>query len=201
MFKAIIFDLWDTLGAKSMSVSHSLKEHFAIPHSKSFVKKYERSIQLHKWEHKEDMAKNFLSHFNIPVTQTNIAYFIKIHRESIEKPRLFDGMLPLLNALHKKYLLGVLSNTSIFDKDVPDRLGLSATVDAIVFSWEIHSLKPNKKNFDVMVRKLGVEPSECVFVDDTVENLVSAKKLGLTCIHFTSVDQLKKELKKLGLCW
>jgi FMN phosphatase YigB (HAD superfamily) len=69
-----------------------------------------------------------------------------------------------------------------------------------VFSWEVGSLKPSHENFLVTLRKLGgLTPHEIAFIDDSQQNVESARDFGMVGIQFSSVEQLKKELVALKL--
>jgi putative hydrolase of the HAD superfamily len=57
---------------------------------------------------------------------------------------------------------------------------LYETFDAVVFSHEIGVRKPDPRIFSVTLDRLGLNAAECVFVDDTEENLEAAVALGFT---------------------
>ena len=42
-------------------------------------------------------------------------------------------------------------------------------------------------------------PESCVFMDDNEANVISARHVGMTAIHFTDAKSLRKELIALGL--
>jgi putative hydrolase of the HAD superfamily len=39
-----------------------------------------------------------------------------------------------------------------------------------------------------MAERMGVEPSECVFIDDQPVNLAGAEAVGMQCVHLDPVD-------------
>jgi putative hydrolase of the HAD superfamily len=39
-----------------------------------------------------------------------------------------------------------------------------------------------------MAERMGVDPSECVFVDDQPGNLAGAQAVGMQCVHLDPVD-------------
>jgi FMN phosphatase YigB (HAD superfamily) len=107
MVKAIIFDLWETLGTKNVGISRSLQDKFGIEKTPDFMHLYEASVQLNEWKSEQDMAVNFLKEFKIEQNQENIEYVINLFREGIEKATMFAGMRDLLLDLKKKYKLGL----------------------------------------------------------------------------------------------
>ncbi len=199
MVDVIIFDLWYTLAKKNISISGTLKRHFNIRASKDFVKRYERSIQLNKWRTPEHMARSFLKHFHLPLTKENIAFVVDVHKRSIRRPQLFRGMRRILQELAKQHTLVLLSNTSIFDKDVPERLGIDPYFDHIIFSWQINSLKPSKKDFDIVTRRVQAAPQTCLLIDDEPCNVRAARAYGMQGIRFKDVPSLLGQLKKKKL--
>lgn len=48
----------------------------------------------------------------------------------------------------------------------------------------MHLRKPDKEIFLYTLQKLGCEPDQCVFVDNSVKNLLVAEELGIQTILF-----------------
>ena len=59
--------------------------------------------------------------------------------------------------------------------------------------------KPELGIYDYLITKFRLIPSECVFIDDLTENITSAKRILINGIHYTSSNQLKKELGKFSI--
>ncbi|MBW2583665.1 MAG: HAD-IA family hydrolase, partial [Deltaproteobacteria bacterium] len=57
-------------------------------------------------------------------------------------------------------------------------------------------IKPDPAAFKLTLERLGVEPGEAVFIDDTPEHVEAARKLGIQGIIFTTAGALKDDLKK-----
>ena len=201
MIKAIIFDLWETLGTKNVSVSKSLQEKFGIEKSPDFMHLYESAVQLKKWQSEEEMAINFLKSFQIESNKESIKYVVDLFREGIEKATMFEHMKELLLNLKKNYKLGFISNTTVFESVVLDNWGIRSLFDVVSFPWEVGAKKPTKEIFDITLEKLNVTPEESVFIDDGEKNISKAKEFGLNGILFTSIDDLKNELKKLEIIY
>jgi putative hydrolase of the HAD superfamily len=193
MIKAIIFDLWETLGTKNVGISRSLQERFGIEKSSEFMHLYETSVQLNNWKSEKEMAINFLREFNIKDNIENEEFIINLFREGIEKATMFEGMKDLLIKLKENYKLGFISNTTVFESSVLDKWGIREMFDVMSFSWELGIKKPSKEIFDITLQKLGVAPDEAVFIDDGEKNVLKAKEYGLNGIVFKSVEQLKDE--------
>lgn len=71
--------------------------------------------------------------------------------------------------------------------------------EMIFVSFEIGIAKPDEKIYLYVLEKLDVEAGNVVFIDDNLENVESAKKVGINAILFESLEELKKDLGKLGV--
>ncbi len=66
--------------------------------------------------------------------------------------------------------------------------------DELIFSCEIGENKPDRRIYEACLSKLEIFPHECLFVDDSVENVNGAMKSGMNVIHFKSFPQFLQEL-------
>jgi putative hydrolase of the HAD superfamily len=82
--------------------------------------------------------------------------------------------------------LGMLSNgvREIVGRIRSDR-DLASLFDAVVISYEVRLAKPEPEIYRVTLDRLGVAPSNALFVDDRIENIDTARELGLQTLHFT----------------
>lgn len=71
--------------------------------------------------------------------------------------------------------------------------------DELILSHEIHLIKPNLKTFKYAIQKTGCKPKQIVFIDDGLNNIRSARELGIIGIKYTNTDDLTEELKKLKI--
>ncbi|HMR50437.1 MAG TPA: HAD family phosphatase [Arachnia sp.] len=69
----------------------------------------------------------------------------------------------------------------------------------IVVSGAEGVVKPRPEIFLLACERLGVAPSDAVFVDDSPVNVAGAEAIGMRAIHFRSATQLREELVALGL--
>jgi putative hydrolase of the HAD superfamily len=64
----------------------------------------------------------------------------------------------------------------------------------IVFSAEIHAVKPAAEAFRRALAIIGCGPAEALFVDDSATNVDGALRVGLPAVRFRSAAQLAAEL-------
>jgi putative hydrolase of the HAD superfamily/hydrolase len=55
-------------------------------------------------------------------------------------------------------------------------------------------IKPNPEIFELMAERLGVQPNECLMIDDIAANIAGAEAVGMEGVIFTSNDELQREL-------
>jgi len=70
-------------------------------------------------------------------------------------------------------------------------------VDAAVLSGEAGVRKPERAAYLLVAGRLGVEPAECVFVDDLRDNVRGAVAAGMAGVHHVSVEATTTELEAL----
>lgn len=68
-----------------------------------------------------------------------------------------------------------------------------------IFSCEVGLRKPDERIYLLAFKKTGSKPEECVFIDDVLEYVIAARKVGIHGIHYKNVHQLTKELQELGV--
>ena len=69
----------------------------------------------------------------------------------------------------------------------------------IVVSGEVGTAKPDEAAFAHLTDGFGIEPAAAVFIDDSAPNVEVARRLGFAAVHFTSPDDLRRQLAALGL--
>jgi putative hydrolase of the HAD superfamily len=75
-----------------------------------------------------------------------------------------------------------------------------ARFDAVIESSKVGVRKPEPRFYEIACETTGVQPDECVFLDDLGINLKPAAQMGMITIKVTSADQALTELSHvLGL--
>jgi epoxide hydrolase-like predicted phosphatase len=69
--------------------------------------------------------------------------------------------------------------------------------DAVVISAEVGMRKPEPRIFLLAAEVLGLEPAECVFIDDVTGNVTAARAAGLAAIHHRTAAATAAELGRL----
>lgn len=71
--------------------------------------------------------------------------------------------------------------------------------DGIVVSGEIGLIKPNAEIFHHLTSTFDLDPPSTVFIDDSLANVETARTLGFRAVRFEHPDQLRAELKSVGV--
>ena len=89
---------------------------------------------------------------------------------------------------------GLLSNS--WGNDYP-RDGWDDLFDVVVISGEVGMRKPEARIFEHALDLLGLDPEECVFVDDLPHNVAAAEALGMVGVRHRSYAETLVELEAL----
>jgi putative hydrolase of the HAD superfamily len=112
--------------------------------------------------------------------------------------------LEQLRQLKKSYNIYMLSNTNsimwrsrIAEDFRQEGLEREDYFDGIVTSFEAQSIKPDAKIFHTVVEKLGINPDETLFLDDSQKNLDAAAQLGFHTLLVTPGSEFFELLKSM----
>lgn len=71
--------------------------------------------------------------------------------------------------------------------------------DGIVTSCESHLFKPDVRIFNYLTYNYNLDPHQCCFVDDQIENIQAAEQLGMIGIHCQNPSQLLRTFEKKAI--
>ncbi len=80
-----------------------------------------------------------------------------------------------------------------------DALSFMPYTDGGILSYEVKLIKPDPAIYQSLIDKYNLVPEECVFVDDLLENVEAAKKLGLKGVHAITHEAALEGLAALGV--
>jgi putative hydrolase of the HAD superfamily len=69
--------------------------------------------------------------------------------------------------------------------------------DAVVISSEVGMRKPEERIFLLATELIGLEPGQCVFIDDIKENVAAAEAAGLVGVHHRNAADTVAQLTEL----
>lgn len=112
-----------------------------------------------------------------------------------------DFAIPLVQALKANgYGVYYLSNYSRKAyEECGESLGFMPYMDGGLVSFKAGKTKPDPEAFRLFLKEYGLDAETCVMIDDSVENIKAAKELGFEGIVFTSYEDMKEQLGRLGI--
>lgn len=106
--------------------------------------------------------------------------------------------IELLQELKKRYKIYLLSNTNQIHYDqygrmLRERFGLndlSEVFDKAYYSHEVGMRKPDAEVFEFVLNANAAEANETLFIDDSIQHIEGAKRIGLETYHLREEDIL-----------
>ncbi len=109
--------------------------------------------------------------------------------------------LKFLESIVGDFRIFLLSNTNEIHIDFfRNRVGeafynrFSQSFEKVYYSYEINYRKPDAEIFEFVVKENNLKVAETLFVDDTLENIVTANKLGFHTWHIMPGKEEVNEL-------
>ena len=113
-----------------------------------------------------------------------------------------EGTVDILEHLHQRGDHNLLALTNFSAETFPiarARFPFLERFADILVSGEVGTKKPDPAIFDMLLSRHGLQPCEAVFIDDAAHNIAAAGELGLRAVHFRAPDQLREDLRALGV--
>ena len=189
MIKAIIFDCFGVLLGNAYKMHLTEVEH----------EDPERANEIRAINHASDMgiltreetAEAISSLFGMEAEE-----FLE-EQNQLEVPN--KELLEYIAKLKQSYKIGLLSNISSRERLSIRFLDgeLETHFDTVVASGDEGFVKPQAEVYQIAATRLGVLPTECVFIDDIAEFCVGARQVGMQAIQYQSNQQVITDLNAL----
>lgn len=201
MIKAIIFDVGGVclednpmvfLGKLEEKAGMSKKElYFLTWDTKEWRLLYQKGLLTEK-QLLEVLKKKGM------VKEDVLIYIMKNGRKEILRP--MPEVLKFIEKLKKRYKVYALSNVDRESVEyVKKKISIYNVFDDAVLSCEIGMAKPEQEIYKYVLKRFGLKPEECIFIDNRPKNVEGARKVGIKSILFESIEQIKRDLAKLGV--
>lgn len=98
----------------------------------------------------------------------------------------------------KGFKLYILSNFSEKNFElVYNKYDFFKFFDGMVISSHVKLAKPQKEIYLELIKKYSLKPEESIFVDDKLENVSAAQRLGFKTVHLENHANLAEELHRI----
>ena len=91
-------------------------------------------------------------------------------------------------AAGRGWRLALLSNAPVDIARTLDVTPWLSRFEHRVFSCDLRITKPDPAIYDALLSRLGADAADVAFVDDRVENVVAATRVGISAHHFTGPE-------------
>ncbi len=150
-----------------------------------------KSTMVHKADLGQIGLEDVLEHLS-GVTGVSAA---QLKAEFWSYVKIDPEMVALIEDLRKTYRTALLTNAiKPFVREVMAKHDLERLFDIILVSAEEGIAKPDPAFFLRMIEKLGLPAGECLFIDDNIVNVETAKLVGMKAVLFEGVETLKRDL-------
>jgi epoxide hydrolase-like predicted phosphatase len=109
-------------------------------------------------------------------------------------------MTELLQQLRQRFPLYLLSNNNDSNFTfVESNFNVSRHFDEMILSHKVGYIKPEPEIYHEVLKRSGMEPHQCLFVDDLQPNVDGAKAVGLNAFRFIDLDDLRVKFNEFGI--
>ena len=157
------------------------------------------------WNMEQDAGRTFEEGTEIltseyPEYEPEIRSFFERWEEMLKSEKKDTVLiLNLLSELNKVKLYALTNWSAETFPIAQRRFDFLKRFEGIVVSGEEKTRKPFSKIYEITLDRYGLSAENCLFIDDSLENIEAAKLLGFNTVHFSNALQLNIDLKKLGL--
>ena len=128
----------------------------------------------------------------------------KVHElvDRWDRPILpIEGMAQLVRELKEAgYGIYLLSNASYRQHEYWPRVPGNEYFDGTLISADVKLVKPEAEVYRLLYKTFSLVPEECVFIDDSTQNIEGAERTGMAGIVFHGdAQELRERLAELGV--
>ena len=110
-------------------------------------------------------------------------------RESIRyNIRPMPGVIELMETNRQDGFLMALASSAPIEniRLLIEGLGIDNYFQCVISARDVSEGKPNPQVFSLAARRLGVEPKNCIVIEDAVAGVTAAKRAGMHCLAVTN---------------
>jgi len=193
----VLFDLSEVYLQGLLGVENRMVKILGMDKNKIYKQMHNQLlISLFKGQINEDQYLDNL----IDINEWNIKKneLKKIIRKNFKE---ISGTRNIIKSLKKQnYKLGLISvHAKEWVEFCEKKFKYRNLFKVILYSFNIGLLKDDKISFQKVIKSLNSKPKETTFIDDSLDNIHTANKLGIIGIRFFTPKKLILDLEKLGI--
>lgn len=197
MIKAIAFDCGNVILSNSWDdpVFEKFCKEIGISYRKAsqiFRKHYNGRLKFGRgseYDFFRDLLKS--SSKKLKIESAKKLYYKKIHAKKA---------FSIVKKLYRRYPLYTLNDEAREWMDYRiKKFKLKKYFRGFITSAFVGYAKPDRRIFEIMLKKAGCKPEEVIFIDNDPQLVKAAREIGINGIIFRNEKQLINSLKKLGV--
>jgi len=200
MINTIIFDLGGVL--IDWNPEYVFRELIPDPERRRF---FFENICTHEWNIEQDAGRPLAEATELlvnehPDWESEIRAYYGRWEEMLGGP--IHETVDLLRELRDRDEHRLLALTNWSGETFPvalSRYDFLHWFEGIVVSGDEKTRKPFSDIYEILLDRYEVNPSQAVFIDDSLKNVEGAEAVGINGIHFQSTAQLKDTLREWGV--
>lgn len=79
----------------------------------------------------------------------------------------------------------------------PEVLDFLPLMDGGIFSCDVKLIKPDLAIYRLLIDRFGLDPEECLFIDDQPDNCAAAEQVGINAYVFGSYEQDRPKIMEI----
>ena len=196
--EVIFFDLFFTLVVPRYEDNEKNNEYYELCISRGNWEEIAEDEKLYyeratgKIKYSSDIIREILNKCGINKDESDIEIIAKKRIKRFERclSNIENNIIKTLEYLYENNIrMCLISNSDVIDKAGWAGSPIKRYFQDAIFSCDIGILKPDKRIYEIALRKMGVEPEKAMFIGDGgSDELRGAKSLGMQTIlltHFT----------------
>lgn len=198
--KAIIFDMDGVLidsEPMHMEIEQRMLQSIGVEISEEEMSQFIGTASQQMWETLINRyeLKQSIDELHGVLTDYKTKYFSDEDLEAI------PGVKELLvNIKANNIKLAVASSSPLEHINIIiEKLKIKDFFEIVVSGDHVEMSKPNPEIFHLAAKRLGVNPSECVVIEDSTHGVSAAKAAGMTCVAYDNPNSLNQVYDKADL--
>jgi len=203
MAKAVIFDMDDVVA--DTTVIHTRSWDLILhKYGVSMEDMDDRSISKLFGLRIREIAQELVKHFRLDADPKELEseradIFLGLISKEIRPSKGLHELMGMLEGKGMKLALAT-SGVREYAELVMHRLGLEKAFDAVVTGDEVKNGKPDPEPFLKAASRLGVDPKDCIVIEDAEKGVEAAKAAGMKAIGYQNLSHpYRQDLRKADL--
>ena len=196
-YRAVIFDLWQTLVPWNLDEANRFYNRMAEAVGVESTRCREVWLAGRPSREMGPMADHLRALFVELGVEGDVDELLTMRREWTKQslvPRP-DALATLEELRQRGHRLGLISVCSQEVPEVWEETPFAGALDALVFSCDVGISKPDPRIYEIACERLDIEPGESLFVGDGAnDELPGAERVGMTALQLRAPgEQLTRE--------